>query len=448
MRGAVVEALGFGITNVLRLGSNLALTRLLFPEAFGSVQAVLLLQYVLVMLADVGIMQSVAQNPRGEEEAFLNTAFTLQAIRGVILAAVACLLAWPWSLWFSNPDLTWMIPLASVGQVLSSLASTRVFVLMRRLDRAPVVIMQLVAHALGIVTTISCAATGMGAASLIVGMIVTPSLRALFSHFLPGVDHRDRFQIDPEARKEIADFGKWILGSSVLTLLVDRFDQVLLGRLMGPRGFGIYNQANMLREVPSMLNQRVISQVVYPAFARVHREEPERFTNVYYRVRLWADAAVQIALGGLAGMAPWVVAFLWDPRYSDAAWMLRILLFRMVFTSVILTTEQALMARGQPRFILQRNLTSVAALIVCMPVGYYMDGVQGLLWGTVLARLPALVVLYRAARKQEMFDALRELLPFLAAGLGFAIGWGMIQILPAWTLDSLVVEPLKAWWRA
>ena len=58
----------------LSLVSNVVLTRLLFPEAFGLMQVVSIVLFGLTMLSDVGIVQAVIQNPRGDEKRFLDTA--------------------------------------------------------------------------------------------------------------------------------------------------------------------------------------------------------------------------------------------------------------------------------------------------------------------------------------------------------------------------------------
>ena len=46
---------------LIRLGSNLVLTRLLLPESFGLVAAVNTLYFGLVMLSDLGVWQSVVR---------------------------------------------------------------------------------------------------------------------------------------------------------------------------------------------------------------------------------------------------------------------------------------------------------------------------------------------------------------------------------------------------
>jgi len=49
----------------------------------------------VAMFSDVGIEQSIIHNKRGNDPAFVNTAWTVKVIRGVLMWLVLCLLAAP-----------------------------------------------------------------------------------------------------------------------------------------------------------------------------------------------------------------------------------------------------------------------------------------------------------------------------------------------------------------
>ena len=51
---------------------------------------------------------------------------------------------------------------------------------------------------------------------------------------------------------------------------------------------------------------------------------------------------------------------------------------------------------------------SLAVLLVAMPVGSYLGGVQGVLWGSVAARSMALVVLWPEASPEGFLPALAD----------------------------------------
>src|ERR1700732_668658 len=70
---------------VVRLSSNLIMTRMLFPEAFGLVAASVSIVIGLSTISDFGVRAVVIQSERGSSESFLHSAWVFQFSRGVVL---------------------------------------------------------------------------------------------------------------------------------------------------------------------------------------------------------------------------------------------------------------------------------------------------------------------------------------------------------------------------
>ena len=86
---------GFGSSQLIRLIGNLILTRLLIPEFFGVMAVVNSLMIGFVLLSDFGVKQSLIQSKNGNDLTFLNTAWTIEVIRGCFLFVICCLCARP-----------------------------------------------------------------------------------------------------------------------------------------------------------------------------------------------------------------------------------------------------------------------------------------------------------------------------------------------------------------
>ncbi|MFM2417779.1 MAG: hypothetical protein RL385_2502 [Pseudomonadota bacterium] len=419
---AIIEILAYGANIVLRLGGNLILTRLLVPQAFGLMALLTSVTVVLTLLSEVGLAQSVVVSSRGDDPKFLNTVFTLQAIRGATLWAVACALAWPAALFFREPDLIWIIPIGSASVALHGFSSTRLYSLRRALRPAPVLMLDLAAYATGLCIMVVGAKLGFGVKALVVGVLSSAAINATGSHFLPGT-HRVRFGVDLECRHEILNFGRWIFFSSCLTAVAQRGDQMLLGRLLGASVLGVYNIALNLAEMPPTLVSNVLSGALYPALARVKdSSDPKAFADTYYSVRRWLDPLAHIGIGGLAGMATFIIDLLYDDRYQSAAGILVVLAVRASVQVVALSCEYAFIALGESKFSFRRNLYVSCVLLVSMPVGDYLAGASGVLWASVIARGTALIALWPEAHRRGFMRVSREILviPYLA--IGYALG--------------------------
>src|SRR5260370_33210440 len=73
----------------IRFGSNLILTRLLAPEMFGVMTIAPIIIIGLAMFSDLGLKQNIVQSVRGHDTHFLNTSWTIQMLRGVLLSVCA-----------------------------------------------------------------------------------------------------------------------------------------------------------------------------------------------------------------------------------------------------------------------------------------------------------------------------------------------------------------------
>src|SRR4051812_13186061 len=86
VRATAWATVGYCVSFAMRFVSSVILTRLIAPDLLALAILPMSVLDGLNMLSDLGISQSVIQNRRGEEPSFLSTAWTLQAVRGVVLA--------------------------------------------------------------------------------------------------------------------------------------------------------------------------------------------------------------------------------------------------------------------------------------------------------------------------------------------------------------------------
>jgi O-antigen/teichoic acid export membrane protein len=429
LRGSFFEIGGYGAQQVLRLGSNLILTRLLFPAAFGLSAIVLTIATGLGMLSDVAIQPCVIQSKRGDDPDFLNTAFTLQALRGVGLGLVMVALAKPAAWFYREPILAKLVCLGSLHLVLSGLHSTSIFTLRRHLTLGWVNGLDLAQSTFAAVFTILVARAYPHPEALIIGVIGGSLVNTVATHFLP-VPYRNRFHWDKEAAEEIGRFGRWVFGSSAATFLGGQSDRILLGRFLGAAWLGVYGIAVNLTESLSSLVGRVISGVLYPVLSQAGREPERDFSAFYYRLRLRLDALSMTATGMLAGVGSWIVSTLWDQRYANAEWIVQVLCVKVAIILIVNPTEVCIFALGHTRYLFARSVTRLIGTLVCIPIGWHFYGVKGVVWGTVIAEIPTIFAVWPKARALGILRVRRELLPFCIFAAAYGLGHTILPWLP------------------
>jgi O-antigen/teichoic acid export membrane protein len=421
-RGAFVETGGYVLGLAVRFGSNVILTRLLQPEVFGLLAMVQLIHFSLHMLADVGLSQAVTSDPRGDDDDFLNTIWSMQVVRGLALTVATLLATYPAVIWFKEPRMYWIVPVATIGTFVHGFVSTRVFTCYRHLHLGTLFKLEFGSQTLSVAINLIGAYLGYGLVSLLVGQLVGTIVLCVWSHFLPVSTHRDRWHMDPKIRGEVLRFGRWIFLSSALTVVATRGDSAMLGRMLGPAMLGLYNLATNIADLPETLSFRIVNSVLYPTMSRTFTEAPDTFRKVYYHLRFYFDAAAHTALGGLAALSGLVIDLLYDDRYQGASIMLAVFAVRASIGVMVSPWESAFFARGQTHFGFRRALVSSIALVIAMPLGYHWFGYHGVIWGTVAARATSLLVLWPPAYMEGLLSFRRELLPFGFFGGGYLLG--------------------------
>ncbi len=190
---------GYGGSQILRLGCNVVLSRLLSPAYFGAMALVVVMLMGLEMLSDLGIGVSVIQNPRGDDESFLNTAWTLQILRGVVILLITLLMAWPVALFYDQPHLVWLVPGLGACSAISGFNSTTLFTSKRHLLLKSLTLFELLAQFVGIVVTVIWAWLFPSLLALLGGAMFAAIFKAVGSHVLLH-GRRNHWQWDPRDR--------------------------------------------------------------------------------------------------------------------------------------------------------------------------------------------------------------------------------------------------------
>src|SRR5687767_9371627 len=131
IRGTVISLIGQGGSKGLRLVSNMLLSRLLFPEAFGLMTMVNFLVLELSMISDVGILPNIIQHKRGDDPVFLNTAWTIQVLRGSTLLLIGALFAYPLAQFYDQEQLITLAPVACLTALFNGFDSTNIATMRR-----------------------------------------------------------------------------------------------------------------------------------------------------------------------------------------------------------------------------------------------------------------------------------------------------------------------------
>lgn len=383
LSGSAWTILGYGASQAIRLGSNLVLAYLLFPAAFGIMSLVAVVMQGMQMFSDVGIGPSIIQNRRGEEPAFLRTAFTIQVVRGFLLWGVSALLAWPAAAFFGKNDplgweLLYILPVIGVSAAISGFNSTCVFTLNRRMQFAKITLLELVPHAVSIAVMVVWAWLFPSVWALVGGWILASAVKLVMSHAF-NRPQRDRLGWDPESARELVHFGGWIFLSTIMAFLAGSLDRLALGRLLTLTELGLYSISLNFARLGVEVATRLANTVLFPLLSR-HQDDPKTLV----RKSLKARALVLLAGGALASafaiFAPTFFEHLYDHRYAEAGPISRWIAIYIWALIVLSSMERVPLALGHAKALFVSNLVVTGGYGLAV-AGYHLHGLPGFILG-------------------------------------------------------------------
>ena len=429
LRAGVWLTIAHGGTQVIRLAGNLALTRLLAPELFGIISVASSLQIIISLLSDIGLHQAVIQSPFGEDIKFLNTAWSLQILRGWIIwfvclaTAIALKLAVQFRLVtglsvYADSRLPIVIASTSVSAIILGYQSMRAVLHSRRLDVRLLTYIELISFGLGLAVSTLIAYSTHSVWAFVFGGIVSSAITTLLSHvWLPGPP--DRLGWNADALSHLRDFGKWAFLSSTALALSMNGDRLLLGLWLSPTVLGYYSIAVGLATMVEGIGNRLFSSLSFPALSEVARENYSRFSKLYFKMRWLSDSVFVCMAGFLAASSDRIVQFLYDPRYAPAGPMLYLLSFSLIFNRYNLAGHVYL-AAGRLSYASALNWVKVASLFCLVPTGYHFWGIPGAILGVSLHRAPTTIFIYIFDNRLKLLSLPLE---FSAVPL-WLFGWG------------------------
>jgi len=422
-RGSGFTMAGFGLSSAIRLGSNLVLARLVFPEAFGLMALVTVLMVGLMMFSDIGITPSIQSSKRGDDPDFLNTAWTIQIIRSVILFAVACALAWPMAWFYDQPELLHLIPVTAISLLIMAVQPTRIDSASRHMILGRLTAIELTSQTLSVALMLGIAWTTGSVWAMVAGNLAAAATKvALAWVVLPGPANFLRWE--RAAVSELVHYGKWIFLSTVAGFLFLQSDKLILGRYLTIEGLGLYNIGYFLAGFPLMLGYALVGRLMIPIYRENPPDQsPENFARLQ-RVRLALSGLlmammVPLALGGL-----WLVDLLYDARYASSGAVVVMVSIALLPQILTLSYDQAALASGDSRGFFWVSATRAGLLVALMLLAVPHAGVAGAALAIGLTHLLSWPLVARLAHRHGAWDPTHDaLMGAMAALLAFGAIW-------------------------
>lgn len=357
----------------------LAIGRLLGPAAIGSVSVALLAVAIAESLSDTGLAQAVVQGRDAPTRDELGAVFTTLVARGACVALILVALAPFMASQFHLVGSLLLLQMAAALPLVRGIASPGYYVAQRERRFSCIAAIEIGAALADCCVGLAFAFSGAGAYSVLIGMLVGEALKTTvtWAALTPRPPLTPRWS----GIGHYIGFSRWIWAGSVVNLVLNQFDKVVVGKMLGPAQLGAYQMSSRLAQMLLADAAIALSQYLFPTFAAHHREDAKRAATLFRRYLAIGACAVVLVVLVLRAMASWLFALVLGPQWMPAVPLFRIFVVNMALGALIAVLVAYLRARGDARTAAHASALQVVVLVAVVPVALRQWGVVGIAWG-------------------------------------------------------------------
>jgi O-antigen/teichoic acid export membrane protein len=244
--------------------------RYLSPREVGLFGLVSIAIGLLEMLTETGINVVLVRDTRPISY-YLDTAFIVSIVRGILISLVLLLSALLLPSFFHDGGLFVLLLYASIIPVIKGFINPAEAKFVKDLTFQREAIFRVGLQLVDGIGAILLVQYFHSAASLVWAMILTALTEVIYSQLF--ITPRPRFAFNKEVYRSIIDPGKWVNASGIITFAEQNFDNIIVGRVLGAEALGFYQTAfNLTRSLIAEIGT-AFSQVLLPIYGRLVHEQ-------------------------------------------------------------------------------------------------------------------------------------------------------------------------------
>lgn len=424
----------------LQLLAVIVLARVLSPAEFGVMMIALLVLAGFEQLSQVGIDQALIYNESDDVDDYLDTAFTIKLVRGVVIAAVLFVGGNPVANFLGEPSAGPLIQAIGIASLIFGLQNPAVVYMQKNLEYHRQFAYKGTGTFVNAAVSIAVGVVFLSPWALVVGRIADNATRVVVSYLL--CEHRPRLRFDLAYGREMIGYGKWIFGSTGLAYLLYNADDAFVTWLLSASALAFYQFAYRLSTMPPSQVSSVVSMVMFPAFSRLQNDVPA-LRDAYLRtVQVATLVSFPMAAGVVLVSEPFVRTVLGE-EWLPMVILMQILAAWGLLNSLGYTIGALLNAVGRPDVLTKLLVAKLAVMAVAIyPVTdtYGVAGTATLVVFVALLDIPVGLWLVARSLQTSVVTLVR---PTVFPSLGSVVMVGAVLAvqtsLPAAGVVSLVV---------
>ena len=367
---------------------SLVLARVLEPGDFGLVGLAWLAINAFDFLRELGITGALVYRQEDEDDAGVAADVAYISLIGasIVIYAIAFISAPTIEKFFSDANgLAAILRVLALTMLINAVGQVPYTLMAKRLDFRNKAIPEIIAGIGNSIVAITMALNGFGAWSLVGGYITDSILRNLLVWFFTSWRPRLRFR--RHVWQEMLDYGKHLVSSRVLIFGITNIDDAMIGRVLGAESLGFYTLAYRLSNLPATHITKLISNVMFPAFSKIQREQ-ERIRHIFFQtVHAVGLIAIPLSVATVV-LGPNFVHNYYLGRWDNATIAMQWLTLYGFMRAIAANMGPILKAMGKPQWI---SALALGRLVVMAALLYPAILWKGIVGVSILSAVVAII---------------------------------------------------------
>jgi len=319
LKGAAWVSVGGLVVNALGFVSLIVLTRILLPEDFGLVAIAASFAEILGMVARLSLGQAIIQREE-VQPAHYHTAWTMNVIRGAIIAALLMLVAPYIAQLYGDPRLTDLLYFLALTPLITGFINPKLVMFQRKLDFSQDIVMSIAGKITVFVVSVAVAVIYQSYWALVVGSVASAIVSMILSYII--LPYRPSMTV--EKWRDLLSFSIWLTLTTWIHAVNGRATPLILGFFLPTPLIGQHRIANQVLTKTAEEAVKPIKALLFPAFSRV-QDQAERMRNGYMRSQTTICLIVFPILAGTAVLAEDFIVLLIGAKWLPAVPIIQIM---------------------------------------------------------------------------------------------------------------------------
>lgn len=296
-------------------------SRILSPHDFGLVALASTVALLASCLVPAGFGDAIVQRPQTEAIHFDSVLWLCMACGLLIYLAISAG-AWFAAERFSEPALTYLVPILSLRIIFDAAAIVPLAVVRRTLSFRSLAVRTTISSSVAGTMSLALALSGYGYWAL-VGSQLAGSLVGAIGAFW-AAKWRPGFRFSYAAYRELRRFGHYASATRIVNILNQQCDQLIVGLAIGVHSLGLYAFSRRATGILSDVITGTLTTVAMPLMSAVHDDRAALARGFFLAVFLSSLVGFPV-FGGLAVIAPNAVPLIFGEHWVNAVSIIQML---------------------------------------------------------------------------------------------------------------------------